>query len=170
MLSLHAQDPFLASPAQLAATVLAAAVCAAVALRLPRLPADAPGWVLPPPLVLSIALVAGVVDELAGLDGWGVTVLVALVVVLGGLAAAWTPRAAWTDAHTLAAAAGARLTYAWHAFPQVSAVPVDPAVDLVGNAVFAAGALALLGWAARRVVSGLAPPAPAPPAPGRARQ
>jgi len=69
------------------------------------------------------------------------------------LAARWAVRAAWTPRHTLAAAAGALLTYAWHAFPEQPVVPVAPAVDLATNAVFALGAVLLIGMAWRRTAS-----------------
>ena len=52
--------------------------------------------------------------------------------------------------HTLAAAAAALLTYAWHAFTETPAVPASPVVDMVGNVVFALGAVLLMGMAWRR--------------------
>jgi hypothetical protein len=52
----------------------------------------------------------------------------------------------------LATAAGL-LTYAWHAFPETPAVPASPVVDLVGNAVFALGALFVIGMAWRRTAA-----------------
>jgi hypothetical protein len=52
--------------------------------------------------------------------------------------------------HTLAPAAAAVLTYAWHSFPETPVVPVDPAVDLAGNAVFCLGGLALVAVAVVR--------------------
>lgn len=52
--------------------------------------------------------------------------------------------------HTLALAAAAALTYAWHSFPESPVVPADPVVDLVGNALFSLGALALIAVAVAR--------------------
>ena len=82
---------------------------------------------------------------------------VALVVVVEvGLAAARGPvggaRGLDTAPHPAAAAAGL-LTYAWHAFPETPVVPVAAAVDLIGNAVFALGALLLIGMAWRRTAA-----------------
>ncbi|HEX6444330.1 MAG TPA: hypothetical protein VF053_04510 [Streptosporangiales bacterium] len=57
-------------------------------------------------------------------------------------------------AHRLALAGGALLTYAWHAFPEAPVFPATPTADLIGNAVFAAGAVALLVVAALRLRSG----------------
>lgn len=66
-------------------------------------------------------------------------------------------------AHRLALAGGALLTYAWHAFPQVPVFPASPTADLVGNAVFAAGAVALLVVAVLRLHPASSTPAEAPP-------
>jgi hypothetical protein len=144
-----ANDPFRATPAQFVATVVLAALAAVVGLRLPRR-AELPGPVPAPWAIGSIGLVAGVLGELAPMSYAGVAVLAALWVVLAGLAARWSVRAAWTPRHTVAAAAAALVTYAWHAFPETPVVPVSNAVDLVGNAVFALGAVLLITMAWRR--------------------
>ncbi len=60
---------------------------------------------------------------------------------------------AWTTRPTLAAAAAALLTYAWHAFPGTPCVPALPVVDLVGNVIFALGAVLLIGMAWRRTAT-----------------
>ena len=76
-----------------------------------------------------------------------------IVVLWAGLAATaarWAVRSAWRPRHTLAAAAAALLTYAWHAFTETPAVPASPVVDMVGNVVFALGAVLLMGMAWRR--------------------
>jgi hypothetical protein len=57
----------------------------------------------------------------------------------------------WGEAHRLALAGGALLTYAWSGFPEEPVLPVDPFIDLVGNALFALGAVAVLAIAIRRV-------------------
>jgi len=46
--------------------------------------------------------------------------------------------------HSLAAAGGALLTYAWHAFPETPGLQPPHTADLIGNAVFALLAVALL--------------------------
>ncbi len=40
------------------------------------------------------------------------------------------------------------LTYAWSAFPETPALPGSPTVDLLGNAIFAVGAVLLIASAA----------------------
>jgi len=132
--------------------VVLAALAAVVGLRIPRR-AELPGPVPAPWAIGSIGLVAGVLGELAPLSYAGVAMLAALWVVLAVLAARWSVRAAWTPRHTLTAAAAALVTYAWHAFPETPVVPVPHAVDLVGNAVFALGAVLLIGMAWRRTAA-----------------
>lgn len=146
------RDPFLAAPAQFAGVLAAAAVCVIVGFTLPRrsgLPGAAPS----PWLVLAIGLVVGVVLELITLSVPGLLVYLAVLAALVAAGRTWVVRAAWTATHTLAAAASALLTYAWHAFPETPYVPASPAVDLAGNTLFAAGAVVLLWIVLRRVRS-----------------
>lgn len=75
---------------------------------------------------------------------------VAVQVAPAVLVAHFSQSTRWTPRHTVALAGGALLTYAWHGFPEDPVVPVSPMTDLVGNAVFAAAALALLAVALRR--------------------
>lgn len=63
----------------------------------------------------------------------------------------WSGRRGWGDRHRLALAGGALLTYAWYAFPQPSVSLGNSAIDLIGNAVFAAGAILLIAVTARRL-------------------
>ncbi|MEU8148788.1 hypothetical protein [Nonomuraea sp. NPDC048901] len=60
----------------------------------------------------------------------------AVFATVGALVARWSHRSGWSDAHRLALAAGAMLTYAWHSFPwePVTTEPVSQAVDLTSNA------------------------------------
>lgn len=105
------------------------------------------------PRVGIIALVAGAAFELASsaLPTWpGVAVLVAVQAALMMLVAYWSRSNRWAPRHTVSLTGSALLIYAWHAFPGHPAVPVSPTTDLVGNAVFAAAALALLAAALRR--------------------
>jgi hypothetical protein len=109
--------------------------------------------------VLAFALVAGLVFWLPmmvvrTLGPWLVTlILLALYVTVFVLVSRWSRQEGWGPGQRLAMAAGGVLTYAWHAFPQPPAVPTDPAIDLIGNAVFTAAAVVLLLVAARRTRS-----------------
>lgn len=147
-----AMDPFRATLAQFVGVVVLAALAALIGLRLPRR-TDRPGAVPPAWAVGLIGLVAGALFELAPLNAVGVVVIVTLWAGLAALAARWAVRAAWTPRHTLAAAAAALLTYAWHAFPETPVVPALPVVDLVGNVIFALGAVLLIGMAWRRTAT-----------------
>lgn len=60
-------------------------------------------------------------------------------------------RAGWADAHRLALAGGAVLTYAWHSFPWRTIAPSSLPVDLAGNAVCTAIAVTVLVIAAVRI-------------------
>ena len=64
-----------------------------------------------------------------------------------GAVLTWSRRGSWGQLHVLALAGGALLTYAWHAFPQWPVIGSSGQIDLIGNVVFAAGAMALLAAA-----------------------
>lgn len=59
----------------------------------------------------------------------------------------WARSERWTGAHRLGLAGGALLTYVWVGFEQVRYLDVSRATGLIGNAVFATGALVLLAAA-----------------------
>lgn len=151
-------DDFVASVPQFIGAAIVVVALVAVALLLPR-PGGEPSPAGPPApnvwLAGGTALLAS--SLFMALATWGnpppwlvVAVYLALFVVVAVLVRSWSRRVGWSDAHRLALAAGATLTYAWHGFPQPS-LGGDPTVDLVGNAVFAAGAIALLAVAAYRL-------------------
>jgi hypothetical protein len=127
-----APNPWLVGLASFVATGLfkalpiASGLYRAIQELVPALPDVWPPWLL---VFLVLALDAG-----------------AIITVL-----AWSRLDGWGGAHRLALAGGALLTYAWTAFPQRPVIPVSPGVDLIGNVVFALGAIVLLVVAARRV-------------------
>jgi hypothetical protein len=78
-------------------------------------------------------------------NGWLEAVLMLAIEVLAVVVfVTWSRRPAWTRMHTLAAAGGALLTYAWHSFPESPVMDAPRTADLVGNAILAALAVALL--------------------------
>jgi hypothetical protein len=99
---------------------------------------------------------------------------IVLVLAAGSIWAIWTCSRlpGWGEAHRLALASGALLTYAWAAFPETPVMPATPTQDLVGNIVFGTGALILVGvtaWQVHARASRCAPtselgPRPAPSA------
>src|SRR5690606_1410072 len=57
----------------------------------------------------------------------------------------WSRRAGWNERHRVALTGGFLMTYGWWGFVQVPSIGnVSPTVDLIGNVVFASGAVALL--------------------------
>jgi hypothetical protein len=82
---------------------------------------------------------------------WTVGIWLALFAGFAVLVTLWSRRANWGAPHRLALAGGALLTYAWHGFPQPPLLGTPGTVDLVGNALFALGAIALLIAAGQRI-------------------
>ncbi|NBE97266.1 hypothetical protein GUY59_29460 [Nonomuraea sp. K271] len=164
---------FVASPAQYGGAGLAVVAIIAIGVNLGRRRATAPtasSLRAPNPwLVGTVSLAAGssfmllyatdprgLSPWLSSLDvsPWTATVL--YLALFTGLAVAisrWSRRTGWSDAHRLALAGGALLTYAWHAFPwdPITASPVSSATDLAGNAILATATIALLITAALRL-------------------
>jgi hypothetical protein len=147
---------FVASAPQLIGTVLAVAVLVGVASRLPRRPSTNAAPALPSavhPVLLGAGalMVTSIFKQLPRDMGPWLYVAVVLVLELGctALILTWSRHVGWTEAHELALAAGALLTYAWTAFPQTPVMPASPTQDLVGNTIFAVGALVLVVLAAR---------------------
>ena len=156
----HVQERFVASLPQLggAVVVTVATIITAFAFRGGRGARDerpAPRPVLVGAMALAASSVFMVTVPPApwgSATDWAVVglYLVIYAVVIARVAR-WSSRSGWDDRHRLALAGGALLTYAWHAFPSDPIVGATGAVDLVGNAVFAAGAVALLAAAAVKV-------------------
>ncbi len=150
-------DPFRASVGQLAGTVVAILLLVAVAFLVARRAPSPVARNAPNPwLVFAGALVVGAVYESLDLDSpipaWlEVTIVLVLLAVVAVTIRTLARREGWGVAHHFALGAAMLITYAWHGFPQPSLQNGNTAVDLVGNAVFAAGALVLIAFGARRV-------------------
>lgn len=157
-LGTYQQFPFLASSPQLTGAAVIVLALIAVAFAIPptsRLRIDEPA---PNPWVVgAVSFALSSVFMLATLfidvlSGWGVVGIylllyaVAIFVILR-----WSRQAGWGTVHILALAGGALLTYAWHAFPQWPVLGSPGQVDLIGNVIFALGAVILLGVAFKRV-------------------
>jgi uncharacterized membrane protein len=64
----------------------------------------------------------------------------------------WSKRADWSEGHRFAVSGGLLLVYAWYGFVQVpSAGDTSPLIDAIGNGIFVAAALVLLGIARKRI-------------------
>jgi hypothetical protein len=147
---------FLASPGQLIGSVVAIVVLVFMAFSIDvphsSLPEEAPH----PWLVGVVAFVASSLFLSVGrcipLDDWLIVgFYLVLAVVMIWLVSRWSRQQGWGAEHRLALAGGALLTYAWHAFPQQPSIGSPGTIDLVGNTLFALGAVVLLAAAIVKV-------------------
>jgi hypothetical protein len=166
----YAQSRFIAPAPQLVAVVVVTVASIVVAFNLPRRPPAPSAGVAPDPwLVGASSLVAASLFLGAGMAigaGWPLVVIyLAIDAATIAVVANWSRRAGWGPPHILALAGGALLAYAWHAFPQQPVVGSIGRVDLIGNVVFAIGAVALLAAAIavqrRSAREAIDPPRPA---------
>ena len=149
----YADGHYLAGGGQLVATVLIVLALVVVALRLPRTRRPLAGPTPRPGQILAATLIAGAVFEVATLLPTvpGIIALAVAIVAVTAALLTWSRHAGWTPAHTLAAAAGGLLTYAWHSF---LASPVTKGPHLlvpISHVTFAALAVLLLLLEYRRV-------------------
>jgi hypothetical protein len=164
-------DHFIASPAQLAtsAVIVILLVAGAFLRYQPTSAAIEPSSPTPsdstsssaaqsvpsPWLFFAIALAAGsailVVPKAWG--WWAATIILGLELGIAALVLVLSRRASWRPAHKLALAAGAALSYAWHAFIQAPVLGGTGLDVRIGNALFALGAVLLIFFAASRLRS-----------------
>ncbi|TCC41314.1 hypothetical protein [Kribbella speibonae] len=148
-------DSFVASPAQFAGVAVAIVALVMLATAVGRRASRRTAGAVPSVLITGAAvLVLGsgwmLADDLPG-NGWPTAaVLLLLELVTAALLTVWSRRSGWTQRHSMAAAGGALLTYAWHAFPETPVFDASRTVDLIGNTVFALLALVLLVFATIR--------------------
>ncbi|MGW7679513.1 hypothetical protein ACWGID_02150 [Kribbella sp. NPDC054772] len=149
----YGQDPFRASAGQNIGVGVAIVVLVALAVRVGRkslrTAGNAPAGNVPSAWIVGVtALVLSsawmvVNDQIK--NGWlDAVVMLALQILAVLVFVTWSRRTGWTRLHSLAAAGGALLTYAWHAFPESPVFDTSRTVDLIGNAVFALVAVAVL--------------------------
>jgi hypothetical protein len=101
----------------------------------------------------SIFMLITILTLILHLSAWWapVTLYLLLDAVVIVVVRSWSGRREWGDRHRLALAGGALLTYAWYSFPQPSVTLGNSVIDLIGNAMFAAGAVLLIAVATRRL-------------------
>lgn len=157
------QERFLASPPQLIGTMIAIVAIVIFAFKVRPYPRSRPGSKAPRPrvvglvslLTLSVFMASNLVVDFV--PGWAlVGIYLALYALMIKLVAQWSRSLAWGNAHRLALAGGALLTYAWYGFPQLPMIGSKGAVDLMGNGIFAIGAIVLLAISAKRNSEGIA--------------
>jgi len=148
------QDPFLASTRQFAGAAGVIVLLAVAAFLIPAGQRKNAGGSAPSPWIAgAIALLFGSAALFVPQAwGWGaVAELLALDLVMLLAVLAWSRREGWELQHQLALGARAALAYGWHAFLQHPAVGKLDASVRVGNAIFLAAALLLIGFATRQV-------------------
>ena len=149
----YRMDHFMATKAQFAVSAIVVVALAVLAFAIPKSRKERnPGTVPSAWAVGATALLFGSAAELPLLNlGWGeVAILLGLDLAMLGLVLFWSRRAGWALRHKLALAAGAALAYGWHAFVQKAVVPTTALNMRMGNAVFLAGAIALIWLGAKR--------------------
>lgn len=145
------QERFLASPSQLIGTLIAIVTIIVFAFNVrsdsrSRLSQKAPSprvVGLVSLLISSVFMASNLVVDF--IPGW---VLVGMYLVLYALIikliSQWSRSPEWGNEHRLALAGGALLTYAWYGFPQLPTIGSKGVIDLIGNGIFAIGAIFLL--------------------------
>ena len=149
----HDATHFMASRAQFAwsAICLVAVITAALLLPKPRSSKNA-GEVPSPWTAGAVALVASsIFIAFPGRWGW-LAVAVYFVLYIGTIVvvASWSRRSGWDARHLLALAAGAALTYAWHAFLQPPSAGGGGPTARIGNVVFTLAAVTVIAIGARK--------------------
>lgn len=146
----YEQEHFIASPLQFAGlTVVILGLLVAAFARWPfrtRVAGAAPApWV-----VGACSLVAWSVFIILDwvVEGWPIVIayLACYAAIIMALVF-WSRRSDWSSLHILAFAGGALLTYAWQGYPHEPIIGSKGFIDLVGNTVFAIGAIAVLAAA-----------------------
>lgn len=151
---IYTQERFLASPPQLIGTLIAivALIVFAFGVRPPQR-SQITSKIPSPRIVGLVSLLSSslfmalslVIDDVLG---WMVVgIYLALYALIIKLVSQWSRSKRWGNAHRLALAGGALLTYAWYGFPQPPTAGSKGIVDLIGNGIFAIGAIVLLAIA-----------------------
>ncbi len=153
----YKQDHYLASMAQFAGAAVVIVLMVILAFKIPARRRYAAYRIAPSAWILgAVALVFASAAMLVPMHwGWGaVAALLGLDAGMLAVVLLWERTGAMTLMHQLALGAGAALAYGWHAFLQHPAVgKVDVSVR-VGNAIFLAGAIGIIGFGAGRIRRG----------------
>ncbi|WP_152365991.1 hypothetical protein [Microlunatus speluncae] len=159
---------FTATPAQLALAAAAVVVLVLAAFVIGRRPTNVSGPAAAPPNAWLVGLVSLIACSFfvwfsaagRGLGWLAVIIFLALFAAMIMLVRLWSRGRSWGPQHKLALAGGALLSYAWHAFGASPTVGTGGPTALLGNAIFAAGALLLLALAIRHCRRAVTQPDP----------
>jgi hypothetical protein len=109
---------------------------------------------VPSPLLFGfIALAAGsaILTIPKNWGWWAAALILGLELGVAALVLIFSRRQGWKPTHKLALAAGAALSYAWHAFIEPPVIGGTGLDVRIGNAIFALAAVLLIAFAARRL-------------------
>lgn len=142
-------DSLVASPAQFAGVAVAIIVLVVTAAAVGRRTSRSTAGTVPSVWMVAAAMLVlssgWMLAEGQIGNGWlRAAALLVLEIIAVIVMVSWSRRTGWTRRHALAAAGGALLTYAWHAFGETPVLDASRTVDLIGNAVFALLAVVLL--------------------------
>jgi hypothetical protein len=160
----YRNDHFLASPAQFATSAVIVILLIVAAFFLPQpanaetsasaLSAPVAAQSVPSPWLFGIIALAAGSAILVIPKTWGwraAAIILGLELGIAALVLVLSRRAGWRPAHKLALAAGAALSYAWHAFIEPPVIGGTGLSVRIGNVIFALGAVFLIAFAARRL-------------------
>lgn len=148
----YRHDHYVSSTAQFVGAGLAVVTLVIAAVRLPRWEAARETGAVPNAWVAGLFSLAAGSAFLLVQNRWGWVAAAAIAgidLIVGGAVWFWSRRAAWDQRHVVAMASGAALAYAWHAFIETPVMGGGLAAR-IGNAIFAAGAVAVIAVAGRR--------------------
>ena len=152
----HDATHFMASRIQFASSAVVLVVLVTVSFFMPKRGTSKSVGEAPSPwLVGAIALSASSLFIIFPVKWgwWAVAVYLLLYVAMTLNVTSWARRSGWDSRHRLALAAGAAMTYAWHAFVQPPSAGGGGTTARIGNVVFAIAAVAVIGVAAKKTTA-----------------
>ena len=148
------RNHFVASVPQFGISGVVFLLVLAAGLRLPRPSGTRDPQAAPRPWIVgTTALIFSSAFLLVPnrLGWWAVAIYLVLDLTMIVIVGRWSRHQTWGATHRLALAAGAALSYAWHAFLQNPVVGGSKEIAFISHVVFAGCLLVLLAIAARRV-------------------
>ncbi|WP_199242645.1 hypothetical protein [Desulfosporosinus fructosivorans] len=148
---LQSEEQFLASMPQLISTAVVAVALIGIAFAVGRLSLPKIDKRTPKPwLVGTLSFIISGLFFGASESWLGVAFKLLLIGLMTVLVLEWSRGREWNETHQLALAGGALLTYAWGGFILTTLLGRTESVHLIGNVIFATGAIMLLIIAARK--------------------
>lgn len=148
----YGDSHFMAKPAQLAASALAAVGLVVAAFLMPQRTYGSSAAHQPWKVFAFAMIAGGAFFSVELLPTW-VAVAVGLLVLaaVAVFVLRWSASGRWGHRHRFALATAALLTYAWHSFFQLPVQGSEAVLNLVTHIVFTAVILLIIGYAHRRI-------------------